>query len=162
MSGQRTSAFRYLLHTGAVSLAALRAHTVKPNLLGHVNCPDARAAAHVEDARLPVLRNRRLVQAIAPRDGEHFVVDVHAVLLGLRTSVSGSQGRQVQVGGGGSPRRTGTCRCLSGSHDTSGRVPCSCCSEQARADCGRALVLGRGGRVAQSGDSAALTHLMPS
>jgi hypothetical protein len=87
-SDQRTSAFKYLLHTGAVSLAAHRAHTAEPNLLGHVDCPDARAAAHVEDTGLPVLRNRRLVQAVAPCDCEHFVVDVHAVLLGLRASAN--------------------------------------------------------------------------
>lgn len=38
-------------------------------------------------------------------------------------------------------RRRGTCRGLSGSHDTSGRFPCSCCSGRARAICGRRVSL---------------------
>jgi hypothetical protein len=70
----------------AVSLAT-HAHTAEPNLLGHVNRPDACATADVEDAGgLPVLRDGghgRLVQLVAPRHGEELVVDVHAVLLGL-------------------------------------------------------------------------------
>jgi hypothetical protein len=57
-SGQRTSAFRYLLHTGAVSLAGHKLHDAEPNLLGHVDSPDSCTTAHVEDAgRLPVLRD---------------------------------------------------------------------------------------------------------
>jgi hypothetical protein len=96
-SGLRTSAFRYLLHT-AVSLATHRAHAAEPDLLGHVNRPDACATADVEDAgRLPVLRDRghgRLVQLVAPRHGEELVVDVHAVLLGLRGSACSAATRR--------------------------------------------------------------------
>ena len=70
--------------TGAVSLESV-ALAALANLLGHVNCPDARPTAYVEDAGLHVWlrRHRRLVQLPSPCDGEELVVDVHAVLLGL-------------------------------------------------------------------------------
>lgn len=87
-SGQGTSAFRYWLHTGAVSLAEHKLQAAEPNSLGHINCPDARPTAHVEDAGVPMLRNGRLVQLVAPCYRKQFVVDVHAVLLGLCVGVS--------------------------------------------------------------------------
>jgi len=82
--GQRTSAFRYLLCAGAVSLARLYLIALQGDLLGHVYRPDAGPAPNVEDAgRLPVLRNRRLVQLLPPCDSEELVVDVHAVFFRL-------------------------------------------------------------------------------
>jgi hypothetical protein len=65
------------------------------------------------------------------------------------------------------PRRTGTCRGLSDSHDTSGRFPYSCCSERARAiwRAWSVCLAGAELHVARSGGAAvhsALTHSTPS
>jgi hypothetical protein len=70
--------------TGAVSLAARKLHC-GTNLLGHINRPDTRPTAHIEDAGLQVwlYRHGRLVQRVSPCDGKQFMVDIHAVLLGL-------------------------------------------------------------------------------
>ena len=72
----------------AVAFAAAVAVAVAGRyVLGHVNRPDARPAAQVEDAGGPMLRDRGLVQVSSPGDEEQLVVDVHAVLFGLVTRV---------------------------------------------------------------------------
>lgn len=73
----------------AVSLAChpLQMHGAEPNLLGHVNCPDAGAGAQIEDASFSVVWHGGLVQRVSPRHGEELVVDVHAVLFRLRCAL---------------------------------------------------------------------------
>ena len=108
------------------------AHLGGQIFVGHVDGPDARAAAHVEDAGLPVLRHGRLVQLVSACNGKQLVVDVHAILLEL--PVASALGPAGAGGGNVSlPRRTGTCRCPAGSRGRHGHSPGSCCSERARA-----------------------------
>lgn len=66
-----------------VSLAGRKLQAAEPNLLGHVNRPDARPTAYVEDAGLQVWLYRRLVQLVPPCYCEELVVDIHAVLFWL-------------------------------------------------------------------------------
>jgi hypothetical protein len=77
------------------------------------------------------LRNRRLVELVPLCDCEEFVIDIHAVFLGL-ACVSEIGGPAVRSC---SPHRTGTCRCPSGSRGRCGHFPGSCYFERARADC---------------------------
>lgn len=72
----------FAAHT--VSLAYHKLQVTEPNLLGHVNRPDASAGAQIENASFSVLWHRGLVQHISPCYGEQLVVDVHAVLLWLQ------------------------------------------------------------------------------
>lgn len=162
-SGQPTSAFKYRLHTERLASRETNctAQAAEPNLLGHINCPDARATAYVEDAgRIAILgnlRNGRLVQLFSPRYIEELVVDVHAVLLILR-GVSGLDA--CWACGQGSPRHRGTCRCPSESCGTAvcslhsghrGRVRANCTHESVGWPAGgRIAVLVQRGRGASA------------
>jgi hypothetical protein len=77
------------------------------------------------------LRNRRLVELVPLCDCEEFVIDIHAVFLGL-ACVSEIGGPAVRSC---SPHRTGTYRCPYGSRGRCGHFPGSCYFERARADC---------------------------
>jgi hypothetical protein len=92
------------------------------DLLGHVDCPDAGATANVENAGLPVLRNRRLVQLVSPCDGEQLVVDVHAVFFMLGGRLAGA----AALHRAGLPRRKETCTFRVGTRGRDAHFPGSC------------------------------------
>lgn len=121
-----------------------------------------------------MLRNRGLVQLVSPCNEEQLVVDVHAVLFGLRAravlairplSAHGGRGRWL------SPHRRGTCTCRAGSRGSGGHFLRSC-SRRERPVCSTrsASLFGQfsseglpcAGSVARSGEGAALTHSKPS
>lgn len=64
--------------------------------LSHVDRPDARPTAQVEDAGLPMLRDGGEVQFVSPRNKKQLVVDVHAVLLRLHKGLERAGGRSVR------------------------------------------------------------------
>lgn len=130
-------------------------HMAANHSLGHVDSPDAGAAAQVENAGRPMLRDRGLVQVFSPCNEEQLVVDVHAVLLGLVARIHVETASEAMVE---AAVLLVVVRSRNNQPARLGQRVCAVRCGAVRASAAR----GGGREVAPSGGRAALTHLKPS